>query len=244
MKVHETTIFVFIASVIIGLLISLNISFKDIPRRVELSAQQYKEALNERSKLLKDIDNIKVQYYENYQKLSKYQDENPTTLKVNEEITTELTENNIILGKEETIGKGLKITVNDASQVFDNFINDPNISSERIVHNTDILNIINNIRNAGAEGMSINDQRIISTTEVYCSGPFLSVNGVKLSAPFYIDVIGNPDVIKNYIDSEGGCLEVLHNFRGIKVDIQVSNEIKIPAYGGDIKYKYSKKANN
>lgn len=243
MKVHETTIFVFIASVIIGLLISLNISFKDIPIRVELSTQQYQQALNSRSELLKDIDNIKEQYYENYQKLSKYQNENPTTSKINEDITAELKENSIILGTQETVGKGLEITVNDASQEFDNYISDPDNRQAELVHNTDILIILNEIRSAGAEGISINDQRIISTTEVYCSGPFLSVNHVKLAAPYYINVIGNPDVIRNYIEIQGGYLNYLKLGRGIQVKVEVSNEVKIPAYGGDIKYKYSVKAN-
>jgi uncharacterized protein YlxW (UPF0749 family) len=245
MKNNETTFFVFIASVIIGLLISLNISFNDNQRTsMILSAQQYQEAYNLRTKLYKDISNIREQYYQNTIKLDNYKYASPTSSKILQDMTAELERNSLFLGTSEVIGKGLKITVNDASWEFDNFIDDPVVRWGKIVHNTDIMLILNSLKNSGAEAISLNGQRIISTTEVYCSGPFLSVNGVKLSAPFYLNIIGNQDIIKNYLMGESGYLKMLKYTRGIQVDIYAEDEVKIPAYVGDVKYKYMIEANN
>lgn len=49
----------------------------------------------------------------------------------------------------------------------------------RLVHDMDIMQVINDIKNSGAEAISINGQRVVDKTEIYCSGAFLRINGVK-----------------------------------------------------------------
>jgi uncharacterized protein YlxW (UPF0749 family) len=237
MKLNETSIFVFIASIIIGLLISLNISFKESSARVVLSAQQYQESLNSRSKLYKEISRLKEEYYENEEKLLKYKSGSTSTSKIIQEITDEMDRNNLVLGNTDVSGEGVNFTINDASMEFGNFIEDQFTKWLKIVHNTDIMVIINELRNAGAEAIAINGQRVLASSEVYCSGPFLRVNGVQLSAPFYINVIGNKEVIKNYMMGETGYLKAL-TYRGIQVHVQTSETVKIPAYVGNISYKH------
>lgn len=241
MKLNETSIFVFIASIIIGLLISLNISFKESTERVVLSAEQYQEALNSRSKLYKEIGRLKEEYYENEEKLLKYKSGTTSTSKILQEMSEEISKNSLVLGNSDVIGEGVKFTINDASMEFDNYIEEQFTKWLRIVHNTDIMAIINELRNGGAEAISINGQRVISSSEVYCSGPFIMVNGVQLSAPFYINVIGNKEVIRNYMMNENGYLKTLI-YRGIQVQVQMSDEVKIPAYVGEIRYKYMTEA--
>ena len=70
MKNNEATIFVFIASVIIGILISMNIGFKG--KINFLDVQQYDQAYNERTKLYSQLNNLKQQYYSTNAKLKKY----------------------------------------------------------------------------------------------------------------------------------------------------------------------------
>ena len=72
MKTNEASVFVFMASVIIGILISLNINFNRDYNRVFLSAQQYQDAYNDRNKLINDISSLEKQYYDYNTKLDKY----------------------------------------------------------------------------------------------------------------------------------------------------------------------------
>lgn len=60
-----------------------------------------------------------------------------------------------------------------------------------MVHDEDLRRIINEMKNSGAEAISINDQRIVATTAIVCSGAVATVNGVKLNSPFEIKAIGN-----------------------------------------------------
>ena len=82
-----------------------------------------------------------------------------------------------------------------------------------IVHDTDILEIVNVLRNAGAEAISINDQRIIATTPISCIGTVIKINDEKIGGPYVIRAIGNSDYLKTALDIPGGILKILESSR-------------------------------
>ena len=94
-----------------------------------------------------------------------------------------------LLGTTELTGEGLIVTLrdNDTSSSKELGI-DKNIA---LIHDEDIRLMLNELKNAGAEAISINGQRIMSTTSIVCSGAIITVNGVKMNAPFEIKVIGD-----------------------------------------------------
>lgn len=240
MKANEMKIFVFVACVIIGIMISMNISFANTTPTVILSAEQYKQAIDERTQLYNQISELQSQYWKSNSKLKEYTEVDSSSSKVVSDMQSELQKNDVLLGSEAVTGKGLKIMLDDAENDFENT---QNLSEEerwvRIIHNTDILEVINSLRNAGAQAISINDQRILNNSEVYCWGPFLKINNVNLCAPFYINVVGNPNDIKNYLTNDEGYLTYL-KYRSIKVSVDVVDNVKIPAYIGNLDLKYAK----
>lgn len=226
MKNNEANTFVFIASIIIGILISMNVSFSRGNERVILSAKQYQDAYNQKNKLYTDIAGLLEEYDKYSSKLEKYRNNEESQEQVTSEIKEELTENEMILGKTAVEGQGIKISLNDAStedieNAFDYQL--------RIVHNTDIIQVLNDLKNAGAEAISINGQRIVESSEIYCSGPFLRVNGVKIAAEFSIYAIGNKEVLYNYMMSNENYLKTLM-MRKIRVKVEQSDVIQISAY--------------
>ena len=73
----------------------------------------------------------------------------------------ELKKNNILIGLTDVSGEGVIVTLKDNTNVsLDSTILDPSMV---IVHFGDILGIVNELKNAGAEAISINDQRVVST---------------------------------------------------------------------------------
>ena len=111
--------------------------------------------------------------------------------------------------------------------------------STYLVHDKDILNIVNELKNAGAEAISINDHRIVTTTYIICGGNIINVNGEKVGSPFVIKAIGLPETLAN-LSRPGGTLYDLEKTRKLKVDLKKSNEITIPKYSGVLKFKYVK----
>ena len=140
------------------------------------------------------------------------------------------------LGLTDVTGKGVIIKVDDA-MVQSTF--DPNST---IVHAEDLISIVNELKNAGAEAISINDQRIVSNTVIECIGAVIKINGQRVGAPFTIKAIGMPELLKNTYRN-GGYLKVLEGDR-IQVDFKTSDNITIPKYTGTYKFEYAQTINN
>ncbi|MBU3190543.1 DUF881 domain-containing protein [Clostridium bowmanii] len=234
MKNNEATIFVFIASIIVGLLIAMNIGFEG--KSNFLDVKQYNEAYNERSKLYSDVNNLKEQYYNASSKLQKYDSGDVKKFKVLEEIQKEVSDNNIIIGKSDVQGSGVKITLDDGNTNIDEF------SSRQLIHDADIAEVINDLRNAGAEAIAVNGERIIYNNYALCFGAPIKLNGVKIIPPFNISAIGNEDVLYNYLTLEATHIKEL-KVRQVKISIVKADDVQILAYTGDFKYKYMNSAN-
>ena len=133
------------------------------------------------------------------------------------------------------IGEGVTVTLHDSEKVASKAEN-PNTY---IIHDDDLLRVVNELRAAGAEAISINGQRLTATSEIRCAGPTLSVNNVRSSAPFEICAIGEKKTLNNAITMRGGVADTL-NVWGIKVEVKPSEEIYIPPYKEKIHHVYAK----
>ncbi len=160
--------------------------------------------------------------------------QNDETLKNQEQ---ELKIGNVVLGLTDVNGEGIEITLKD----------NKNINSQTalldmslyVVHDMDILNIVNELKNAGAEAISINEERITPITSITCAGNVAQINGEKVGAPFVIKAIGNLNTLYEALSRPGGYVEILNN-SGIITDIKKSNNIIIPKYNGTLNFKFAK----
>ena len=154
-----------------------------------------------------------------------------------EQIKNDLQKYNILLGNTEVIGKGIILTVSDADpanfRIYD--------ARTLVVHDLDLVELVNALKNAGAEAISINDQRITINTAITCIGNVIKINGEKVGAPYEIKAIGLPSKLYGSINMPGGYIELLRR-DGVKVDIeQVEKEtILIPKYNGVYSYTFAK----
>ena len=154
-----------------------------------------------------------------------------------EEANKKIVEGNKMIGLAEVNGSGVVITISD-SDVDPNSVLD---SSDLLVHDKDILQIVNELKNAGAEAISINGQRVVLTTSIVCGGNIINVNGEKIGSPFEIKAIGLPETLAN-LNRPGGLLNYLQEGeRQLKVTLKKDNNISIPKYAGVLNFKYIKK---
>lgn len=149
----------------------------------------------------------------------------------------ELRKNNMIIGLTDVKGEGVTVTMKDNNTVTAESISEYDDISLYLVHEEDIRSIVNELENAGAEAISINDQRVIATTSITCEGNVISVNGQKVSSPFTIKAIGSSLGLYSALTRPGGYVEKLNN-TGINTVVKQSNEVTIPKYTGVITYKY------
>ena len=131
-------------------------------------------------------------------------------------------------------GTGLIIKMDDSTKEAKSGEN-PNLY---LIHDDDLLRVINELRAAGAEAISINGQRLVETSEIRCAGPTLSVNNVRSSAPYEIHAIGDKNTLENAIKMRGGVAETLKVW-GIRLEVETSNNVYIPPYKGTRPHTYS-----
>lgn len=153
---------------------------------------------------------------------------------VAKQLRAEISELKLFSGLEDVEGPGVIIIISDGTRkLFDN--EDPN---NLMVHDLDIRTIVDDLRYAGAEAISVNDQRIVEhVSPIYCNGPTIKVNDQMCSQPFIIKAIGNQNFLEaaiNAPDKYGGTLRQW----GLFIEVNTSMNVWIPKYGGDIQFKY------
>ena len=155
------------------------------------------------------------------------------------ELENEIKNGNKILGLSEVTGNGIVITINDNQDIsLNSWFADPNLL---IVHDTDLISVVNELKNAGAEAISINEHRLVTTSSIECDGNIIKVNGEKIGAPFTIKAIGLPEVLIN-VNRFGGYLDNLREYRYLKVSVEKISDkktITIPKYTGIMKFQYA-----
>lgn len=152
------------------------------------------------------------------------------------DLENSIKQGNKIAGLAEVTGPGMTIILEDNDKVTsNNILLDPN---NALVHDIDVIRVVNELKNAGAEAISVNGQRIVTTTAIECDGNVITVNGVKIGTPFVIQAIGLPEQL-NGLNRYGGYLMNLQENYGIKVTTKKEEEITIPKYSGVIKFEYA-----
>lgn len=149
-----------------------------------------------------------------------------------QEKSNKLKENDKLLGLTDVNGEGIVLTAKDGqvTKATDSI-------SDYLVHDADLRGIVSELCNAGAEAISINDQRIISSTCIVCAGNVISINGEKVTSPFVIKAIGNQERLYG-INRPGGYLQYMKDYTSI--EMKKSNNVEIKKYGGALNFKYAK----
>lgn len=224
MKKANGSLIVFFASIFVGLLITFNINFGEIIKKsTQLSAKDYQDAINERNDLYKEISNLRERNEEIQETINKYKYDDKKQEKVLDTMKEQLNHYGMITGLTKVEGPGILLEINDG-----------NINSEtdtafetksKIFHDNDMALVLNDLRKAGAEAISINNHRVIPNTGVICNWAFLGFNDdVTEYAPFYIYAIGDPDVLESALLDEGSYIRKLM-FRELSVKIEKKDNI-------------------
>lgn len=153
-------------------------------------------------------------------------------------MNNQIKHNNKLLGLTEVKGEGIIIKLDDNREVnLDEVIIDAN---QLLVHEGDLLQIVNELYNAGADAVSINEKRIVGTTSILCDGNILRINDEIVSVPIEIKAIGYPAHLYFALNRTQGYLDLMKS-DGVIVSTEKSDDITIPKYEGVYQYEYMKR---
>lgn len=158
---------------------------------------------------------------------------------VSQVLNEQLSRAEFLAGLTNVSGPGVVVTLNDA-KVDTSQMGGAN-PENFLLHDEDIRTVINELLASGAEAVSLNGERIVSTSSIRCTGPTVIVNNSRHSTPFVIKAIGDPKTLEAGLMIKDGVVDNLRRWQ-IIVDIQTSDKIEIEAYKGVSTPKYAKDA--
>lgn len=195
--------------------------------RLETLQSLYNDVVEERDGLTEQVGQLQSEL-ELYRQQAASGDEGSEALKM------ELEQMEITAGLTDVEGPGVTVVLEDSTQA--NVTGD---EADYLIHDNDILSVINELRSAGAEAISLNGERILATSEVRCTGAVVTVNGRRYAAPYVIFAIGDPDTLYSALTMRNGVVDILSQW-GITVRVTASDQLLIPAYSGTVDYQYAK----
>lgn len=138
-------------------------------------------------------------------------------------------------------GPGIRVTLTDAPSSVDPDDVDPNLL---VVHQQDIQAFVNALWVGGAEAISLQGQRLISTSGIRCVGNTVVLDGVPYSPPYVIEAIGNRASMNDEISRspETTTYRVYVQDYQLGLEVESLDEIKLKAYGGPVSLSFARAA--
>jgi uncharacterized protein YlxW (UPF0749 family) len=139
-------------------------------------------------------------------------------------------------------GEGIKVTLSDApDDVTDAASGDLNLL---VVHQQDIQAVVNAMWNGGATAVTIQGQRVVSTTGIKCEGNSVVLQGQPYPQPYVIEAVGDVGDLTGsiYDDRYLQVYREQSDDPDIQVgwELDVEDEVKAPAYDGLLDLTYAK----
>lgn len=192
----------------------------------ELEVMREDELRTELANWKAKYDEAENQYQEKTKKLEEYNKTEATEEETEGLVKNELEQVNLVLGRTDVEGQGITITLQE------------NKDAEAGIISDNLNMIVNELKEAGAEAISINDERIINMSDmVDINQSFIKINGQRIVAPYIIKAIGNQSYLESSLISNGGPVDEMKKI-GQDVSITKSNKVIVPKYNKEIKIKY------
>lgn len=166
---------------------------------------------------------------ESIQKINEYKGKAASIEETETLLDAELLQTNMLVGKTDVIGEGVIINLID--------------NANRQIEDTDLLNLINELRLAGAEAISINDKRIVNMTEIVMVNDTILVNEERIVSPYIVKAIGNQTYLSSALSLKNSGYIDKYTSLGKTVNMSVERNIKILAYNSHnnlMEFKYAK----
>ncbi len=236
MKQIKDKFFIGIMSIILGIVISVQFRIVQtnflegvIPsqRAIELESE-LKKISEEKKNLMEELNN-----YE--KKIKEIQESASQENELIKNLNKELEKYKIISGFKTVTGPGVQIVIDDPPSEL-GFENDGSI----IMYRYDLLlSVINVLNSAGAEAISINDQRIISNTAIRYASNSVKINNMSTAPPFVIKAIGNPETLESALNFRFGIVWEMRENYNLHVNIKKMDELVIERYNEVIKFTHA-----
>jgi uncharacterized protein YlxW (UPF0749 family) len=145
----------------------------------------------------------------------------------------------VVSGSAPVTGPGLTVTLDDAPASSQSI---PGVhADDLVVHQQDLQHVINALWAGGAEAMTLQGERVTSTSAFRCSGNILLLHGKVFSPPYVIEAVGDPERLQAALDASPGVRTYLDYVDWVALGWgeEPSERLELPAYAGSTELQYA-----
>ena len=225
-KIKTKQTLIILIAFMLGIFIAIYLKSTDSDN-VYISLEEKRSLENDINNKKMEISSLKKRKEEYEKSLKAYEDVVKNKNKsIGELMNEELDYLKVISGYSSIIGSGVIITIKDSERE----LSSGETPNDLLVHDIDILRILNDLKKAGAKGITINGERVIPTSEIKCSGATITVNKTTYGQPFIIKAIGNTESLMASINAPESYANLLRSVYGIYINIEENEEITLNFY--------------
>lgn len=220
---------IFLISVMLTSLIFIQFRTVENNTAMGIESMQEEELRTQIAEWKKKTEEVNEKIKSNNEKIGEYTNIIQNNKQASELLDEELNEYEMLIGKTSVKGKGAIITCAD---------------SQIKTYTASNLNyIINELKAAGAEAISINGQRIVNMTDiVMIQTRYILVNGERIASPYVINVIGDQEKLNEALNFKNSGLVDYYRNSDYTIEAKLEDEVHVPAYNKQIELKYMKEA--
>lgn len=192
----------------------------------EIETMRESELRTELSSYKTKNEEIEIKLKETKEKIEEYKQQIENNKDASILLEKEIADAEKYIGYTEVGGEGIVITLSD--------------NEIAKIRSSEIIKLINELRVAGAEAISINEERVVFTTDIagINDDAFIAVNTAeryfsKLVSPYVVKAIGNKKYLESAITIKGGFIDEIRAVDKT-ISYETSDSIIIPKYEGTI----------
>ncbi len=217
--------------------------FLSVAARSHFKAEADKKAEDANTQLIEQIDELEKTNAELEAEikgirsiLSESQESGSKRAETLTELQDTLENSQSLAGLNDLYGPGITVSLDDRTAEAQAAYKAGSSTAPYLIHYNNLVNIINDLRIAGAEAISVNSVRIITTTDIKCAGDVILINTTRLSPPYIIKAIGDPDRMETRLLK--GDYAILQQ-AGFPASITREEELIISAYSGSLTFAHA-----
>jgi len=129
-------------------------------------------------------------------------------------------------------GPGVTVTLKDSAK-------GGGFEVDQAIHDFDLLRVVNELWNAGAEAIAVNGHRMAIGVSIRCVGSVIMVDNIRIAPPVVIRAIGDPQTLNGALNLPGGVLSEIRSSDPTMATIELVRKMRLQAYNGSTAHKYA-----
>ncbi len=156
----------------------------------------------------------------------------------NVNLAADLEQQRMLTGLAAMHGPGVVVTLDDSTRT----IGVADDANNYIIHDYELRDVVSLLWLSGAEAISINGERLVNISSLYCVGSTILVNNTRLSPPYEVRAIGDSALFDQALQNQKNLAKLRARVKayGIQFKVALQKDIVVPAFGGDLRIRYAR----